>query len=384
MLRKPFIESFFECIYDIKNCMMKIINTTSEDKEISDAILKTFNTGSGEYLENIYVKTKLSTEQFYAVFRSFISSFDVRGCSTLFLKSVLEFWDNHGLKSKELETLYRKWVDIEWFMLLKEVDYKPFWKWMFSDGMKMFDVSYIVENSEITFEDLVNKIASCDVWADILFTKHLDAFLDSVWMAVLTTIEVPIDKAIGTLVTKFPNQEVKILNHAYYYFVDYSVPDLQSDVNEALLYVIERMADYEYGMDSTFFSEGKPKIPYNSNVGNVNITTDVELLIKKFSQDRLLKDIVWVLENRFNVDFDYIEECLYEEFLDVCISHDLKTIVRKKAFCEYSILDVLFQFSIGYKMFSLFFDDILRRKFEYELKLLEDEYGVDIEAYYGK
>lgn len=379
MLKKPLIESVFECIYNIKNCVNKMINMTSEDKEIHDAILKTFNTGSGEFLESVYVRTKLSTEQFYNVFRRLIISFDVRNCPLLFIKSILDFWDNHGLKSKELETLYQKWADIEWFALIKEVEYKPFWKWMFSSGMKVFNVAYIVEYLNVTFDELITKIASEDEYSEMLFNKYLDKFLDSIWEAVLTTIEVPIGHAIDALVHEFPSYEVKILNHAYYYFADYSNPDLQRDVNEALLYVIERMADYEYGMNGNFFSEGTPKIPYNSNVGNVNVTTAVELLIKKFSQDRLLKDIVWVLENRFNIDSDYIEECLCDEFLNICTSYDLKTLVKRNAICKYSILDVLFQFPLGSNLFSIFFDDIFKRIYEFELEVLEDEYGLSID-----
>ena len=95
--------AFFDSIRNFRESMKQQINVNYTDKEIHDAILKTFNTGSDEYLERAYVKTRLTTEQFYGVFSNFVRSFYVRDCSTLFLKSILKFWDNHGLKAKELD-----------------------------------------------------------------------------------------------------------------------------------------------------------------------------------------------------------------------------------------------------------------------------------------
>lgn len=370
--------AFFDSIRNFRESMKQQINVNYTDKEIHDAILKTFNTGSDEYLERAYVKTRLTTEQFYGVFSNFVRSFYVRDCSTLFLKSILKFWDNHGLKAKELDIFYRKWLDFEWFLLIKEIDYKPFWKWMFTDGMDKFSVAYIIENSNVTFEDIINKVASAEEYKDVLFNRNLDKFLDSIWEAVLTTVKLPICEAIKILVNKFPDQEVKILNHAYYYFTDSSEFDPQS-VTEALLHVIERMADYEAGMNNNSFSEGTTRIPYNRNAGNVNIINDAALLISKFSQDKFLKDIVWILENRFNVDEDYIEDCLFEEFFNICALHDLQSLVKKDAYKEYAIIDVLFQFSLGYRIFSMLFADILKRIYMYELETLEEKYGVYID-----
>ena len=249
---------------------------------------------------------------------------------------------------------------------------------MFTDGMDKFSVAYIIENSNVTFEDIINKVASAEEYKDVLFNRNLDKFLDSIWEAVLTTVKLPICEAIKILVNKFPDQEVKILNHAYYYFTDSSEFDPQS-VTEALLHVIERMADYEAGMNNNSFSEGTTRIPYNRNAGNVNIINDAALLISKFSQDKFLKDIVWILENRFNVDEDYIEDCLFEEFFNICALHDLQSLVKKDAYKEYAIIDVLFQFSLGYRIFSMLFADILKRIYMYELETLEEKYGVYID-----
>ncbi|MBO5178878.1 MAG: hypothetical protein J6B87_00830 [Clostridia bacterium] len=349
------------------------------EKKIRDAILQTFNTGSAEYLEVAYNKSCVTTGEFYRVFRNTIADFKFLESPLNFIKSLLEFWDKHGLDSGVLEDVYNKWLDYEWFLLIPDVEYRFFWKWMFENGMKKFDMSYILENSDVKFKDVIERIASRNEYIDLVFNKKLDNFLSSVWEATLVTSELSIEEAISTIVYQFPNYEVRILNHSYHYIIKNFAGF--SKASEMLLYVIERMADYEYYREKPIFSEGESCVPKNDD-GNVNLNAEVEKIIAKCCDSMQLRDIAWILENRFNIDSEYIEECMCKRFVELCSERDLKSIVIGRG-CELwehrPILPIMVQFAAGYRIFLLFFEDLAKEAYNQELGMLEEKYGMNIE-----
>lgn len=379
MTRLPFVSSFLAKIREIREKIQRELNESAGEKMVREAILQTFNTGSKEYLEAAYAKSSITMQDFYSTFRATIAGFKFDDCPVDFLKSVIAFWDRHGLDSRELEVIYSKWLDYEWFFLIKDVEYKFFWKWMFENGMKKFDMSYILENSDVKFKDVIERIASRNEYIDLVFNKKLDKFLSSVWEATLVTSELSIEEAISTIVYQFPNYEVRVLNHAYYYIIKNFAGF--SRASAMIFCVLERMADYEYYKGKPIFSGGEPRIPKNDD-GNVNLNAEVERIIYSCCDSMNLRDVVWILENRFNIDTEYIEECMCKVFVELCSRWDLKTVVigREHLNFQYrAILPAMMQFADGYRIFLLFFEDLAKKAYREELGMLEEEYGMDVE-----
>ena len=379
MTRLPFVSSFLERIHETRKNVRQGLAVPVVEKKIRDAVLQTFNTGSAEYLEIAYNKSCVTTAEFYKAFRNTIADFNFLVCPTNFIKTILDFWDKHGLDSRELEGIYNKWVDFEWYFLINDVEYRFFWKWMFENAMRKFDMSYILENSDVKFKDVIERIASRNEYIDLIFNKHLDEFLNSVWIATLGTEEISIKESISTIVHQFPNYEIRVLNHAYHYIIKNF--DGFSKASEMLLYVIERMADYEYYREKPIFSEGESCVPKNDD-GNVNLNAEVKKIIAKCCDSTHLREIVWILENRFNIDSEYIEECMCKRFVELCSERDLKSIVIGRG-CELwkhrPILPIMVQFAAGYRIFLLFFEDLAKEAYNQELGMLEEKYGMNIE-----
>ena len=349
------------------------------ERMIRDAILKTFNTGSKEHLEVAYEKSCITVDSFYNTFRTTIETFKYRECSIAFLKSVLEFWERHGLASCQLECIYSKWLNYEWFTLIKDVEYRFFWNWMFENGMEKFNVSDLVENTDVKLVDIIERIASRNEYIDLIFNKHLDEFLNSIWEAVFLTEMLPIDEAISAIVHQFPNYETRVLNHAYYYTMSYFKKGIDPWVAKDFLYIIERMADYEYYTEKPIFSDGEAIIPKN-NDGHVNLNLEVEKIISNCCDDESFKDIIWILENRFNVDNEYIEECMCRVFVKLCSLHSLSEIVCGRDYEYEAVLPAMLQFSCGYRIFMIFFEDMVRKSYVKEFTILEENYGLTLET----
>lgn len=347
------------------------------EKLISTSLLKTYNTGDNAYIEEVYLSSKTTTKQFYNAFKKFVLDFRVYSCSVEFLQCIVDFWEKHGLNSSELEPMYCKWVDPTWFTLVKDIEYKPFWNWMFTQGIENLSLEDVLKYSDVSFEAIVKKNVESVYVADGFEFNHnkgLNKFLNIVWTSVVNYNMPTIKEAISVLSKNFA--EEYILTSAYYYFIESEEVLVSFSECEALLYVIERMADYEYGVEDYAFSMGIPVPTLGENVGNVNVSRDVEVIIQKFANHYLLKDVVWLLENRFDVEREEIDSYLFEEFCDICMNYDLEEIMAIDKGQKTSILDVLFCFTQGEKVFNMFYDDIVTKSYRQELAKLESEYGI--------
>lgn len=367
-------KKLFNVVRDVKQ---KKADSDAE-KLIVTSILKTFNTGNNSYIEEAYLSNKTTTRQFYNSFKMFLLDFRVSCCSIEFLQCILDFWEKHGLNSSELEPMYRKFVKPAWFELIKDIEYKPFWNWMFTKGLDNLLINGLVAYSDISYENLVNKfLKSVNIEVGCGERDYFIKFLNQIWESVVYS-KVPntIEEAIKVLTDKLPNESVLILNSAYWYLTENE--DIFEEFSEckALISVIEKMADYEYATDEDFFSAGVPVPPCDFDIGTVNITRDVGLLIEKFSRSYLLKDLVWLLENRFNISNGEIEDCLFEEFCDICMNYDLEEIMETNAGQSISVLSVLFCFADGEKIFNMFYDSIVTKSCRQEFEKLESEYGI--------
>lgn len=367
-------KSLFNVVRDVKQNKANL----SAEKMIVNSMLKTFNTGNNSYIEEAYLSNKTTTRQFYHSFKKFLLDFRVNSCSIEFLQGILDFWEKHGLNSSELEAMYRKWVNSEWFSLIKDVEYKPFWNWMFTKGLDNLAISELVLSSDISYENLVTKfLKSVNIEVGCGERNYFICFLNKIWESVVyNNVPSTMEEAIKVLTDKLPNDNVLILNSAYWYLAENE--DIFEEVSEckALIAVIEKMADYEYAKDEDFFSAGVPIAPCDFDIGTVNITRDVSLLIEKFSRSYLLKDLVWLLENRFNISCVEIENCLFEEFCDICMNYDLEEIMVTNAGQSISVLSVLFCFADGEKIFNMFYDNIVTKSCRQEFEKLESEYGI--------
>lgn len=329
----------------------------------------------------LYEGLNKNETEFYHALHKIIKRVEKHICTEEMIVALTDFWEKHEFSPKVLEEYYEKWFTADWFKLISKVNYKPFWIWMFGQKIVSFDIASLIsdEFDEISFSDIIQKIAEEEKYVQLVFDINFEHFLNSVWKAVGATY-ITIDEVFSVICGNLPTYEKKILNHAYLNFMKYkgyNAYENESGVNayycnpEDFVYILDRMADYEYMWNSHYFSSvEKSRAPWNKDDGEVNVVNDAPFIIINFAKHTAIKDIVWILENRFGVKEKDIDEWLFNIMNEVYTSYTLDELL------EYNFLWSFFQFPIGYKLFLWNFDDIVKSYDSISFIELEDAFDI--------
>ncbi len=334
-----------------------------------------------EIIEWMYEASKNDSFKFCIMLRNVLKKVEKHINKSQMIIALNDFWnkyENEGkLPPKFLEYYYERWYDDDWFNILiyGGNTYKPFAMWMYKNNTYAIDISNLLNaNTQLaSFEYIIREIMSDDDFAKEVFSdEYMSCFLNSVWEAVISDdVNLTIEEAITTLCKYEYPGAIKILTHAYHYFIYdtyyyecdcdcmYDLPNFNA---KDFAYILDTMADYEQNVGMSVFN--------SDDEDRMNLNDDIEYIILNSCTQMEVRDIVWILENRFGIDPGVIEEKLFEIMTGVYSSNTLGELL------DADVLNVFFQFPMGYKLFMWYFDDIVKSTDNLSFIELEDEFDI--------
>lgn len=208
-------------------------------------------------------------------------------------------------------------------------------------------VGWICGMNELNkFEEGIRALAYSEETQKLLMSsQYVETFLVLIWNETIRQVKYKVTEWINVLCRVMPRYQIHFINHAYYFFL--------RKYPAYLVDIIEMMADYEYYAETNLFTYGEPRM-YDEFGGNVNILEDMEGLFGIFLHTKQFKDIVWLFENRFNVDEEEIEHVLLNVFYNYLDFSEMNPISGKITSSLEECIPGYFQISNGYKIIKNF------------------------------
>ena len=161
-----------------------------------------------------------------------------------------------------------------------------------------------------------------------------------------------LDIILDTLCKAFPKYIKEIYESCYNTFIN------SFGISSDFVFLLDCMADWDEVNDSTFFSKLVQK--------------SYEQLIDSLDAGSPYADIIWILENRFNVDSAKVEDSMCKLFHEIYKNYSLSELIYEYA------LNELFKVPAGYAMFFDYIVDVMQRSDYRVFQKLQEDYGIMI------
>ena len=391
----------------VENAKRQIVDATRRHKHLQAYQLHALYYEAIHYL---CFNLKAGEAEFYKALKKVLLRVEKQIDKKIMICALTEFWRNHPVEvaaPNMLNEYAARWQSDEsdFFSLIGVVKYKPFWQYMLKYKFEEFNLENILKQSEdadvITrFEEIVSWIATDEDYIKVFFEAKFETFMEQIMQYVDYSVNYEKDahivvrvgegmyqslpqEDIGTSLTLetvfnticniLPVYEIRMLNYMYlYYMEDENNRDYLS-VND-FMYILNRMADYEYVTgEDVFCNTGLITYP-NAAVapdGSVDVVAAADDIIYRHYLQMEVAEIAWILENRFGVDESVINDTIARAAILEFTCGNLNDLVHNEK------LAPLFQFPVAYNLFMIYFDDIVKNTAKYAFSELEEKYGIE-------
>ncbi len=176
--------------------------------------------------------------------------------------------------------------------------------------------------------------------------------LSTVWTLV-SADQLSFKPLLNVLCNAFPTYEDIVLEDAY----DASLHNGMGKINDDFCYLLEAMVDYQDVEGVSCFS--------------ADVRADVEYIFECLTLDAPMFDIAWILENRFNVSNEELDQLVEDRIRQLYDNEKIE-----KLFSEGALVQ-LFKYAKGYDMFLECAPSLLWRDSHPEDQL-EGEFGIRV------
>ena len=216
--------------------------------------------------------------------------------------------------------------------------------------------------------DYVEEIGKIDPELPGKNPEQFDKLLDYFWDRISTVFD--LDVVLDTVCNAFPNYERIVLKSAYMAFMN---GEIEASYEFAIL--LERMSDYDQIDEINHFSsdiDGHLNLAADEPVINLCDTREVTRIFDILVPFSPFADVMWILENRFNIDHDFLSNLAYMKICELYEEYNASELERDNAFNE------LFKLAKGYELFELYLPNVMCMCTATTFNKLIDNYGLYI------
>lgn len=421
MSKKPvaefFTEKFNECKDKVNEQMRRNSVIENAKRQIVDASHRQKHLQAYQlhalYYEAIHYlcfNLKAGEAEFYKALKKVLLRVEKQIDKKIMICALTEFWRNHPAEvaaPNMINEYAARWQSDEnnLFSLIGVVKYKPFWQYMLKYKFEEFNLENILQQSEdadvITrFEEIVSWIATDEDYVKVFFESKFEAFMEQILQYVDYSVNydrdahivvrvgegmyqslpqedigtpLTLETVFNTICSILPVYEIRMLNYMYLYYMEDEDNRDYLSVND-FMYILNRMADYEYVTgEDVFCNTGLIAYP-NSTVasdGSVDVVAAADDIIYRHYLQMEVAEIAWILENRFGVDESVINDTIARAAILEFTCGNLNDLVHNEK------LAPLFQFPVAYNLFMIYFDDIVKNTAKCAFAELEEKYGME-------